>query len=103
MNKEPIVVLVDSDLETLIPLFLASRAQDLEGLAKGLSAHDLTALRGIGHDMKGTGSSFGFDAVSDMGDRIEIAAIAGDVEAITVQFAVFKDYLARVEIRYVAS
>lgn len=101
MPQERIVAEVDSDLEYLMPLFLTSRQKDLKGLAQGLDEGDFNALRAIGHDMKGTGSSFGFDAVSHMGDVIEMAALAHDIEAIRLQFTVFQDYMARVEIKYI--
>ena len=101
MQQEKIVVEVDSDMEYLMPLFMTSRQKDLEGLAKGLEGGDFSALRSIGHDMKGTGSSFGFDAVSHMGNLIEIAALAQDLETIRSQFLVFQNYMARVEIKYI--
>ena len=101
MQQEKIVVEVDSDMEYLMPLFMTSRQKDLEGLAKGLEGSDFSALRSIGHDMKGTGSSFGFDAVSHMGNLIEIAALAQDLETIRAQFVLFQNYMARVEIKYV--
>ena len=53
--------------------------------------------------MKGTGSSFGFHPVSEMGDLIETAALAGDLATIQAQFALFKTYMAEVEIKYVQS
>ena len=94
---------VDSDLEDLIPLFLKSREEDLQGLAEGLQENDFNRLRAIGHDMKGTGRSFGFHPVSEMGDLIETAALAGDLATIQAQFALFKTYMAEVEIKYVQS
>ena len=101
MAEEKPVAEVDRELEDLIPLFLHSRAQDLTGLTKGISENDFNALRSIGHNMKGIGSSFGFHRVSEIGDLIEMAALAGDLPTIQAQFALFQDYMTRVEIKYV--
>ena len=101
MTTGKIIVEVDRDLEDLMPLFWSSREQDLQGLAKGIDESDFNALRSIGHDMKGTGSSFGFHSVSEIGDLIEVAALANDLPTIQAQFATFKDYMSRIEISFV--
>jgi histidine phosphotransfer protein HptB len=98
--NERITVKVERDLEELIPIFLSTRQQDLDGLAKGLAAKDFQAMRMIGHGMKGSGSSFGFHPVSTMGAAIESAAIAEDVVVIGAQFEALRDYLSRVDISY---
>ncbi len=103
MTTEKIIAKVDRDLEDLMPLFWSSREEDLAGLAKGIRETNFDALRAIGHDMKGTGSSFGFHRVSEIGDQIETAALAGDLPTIQAQLAMFQDYMARVEINYVDS
>ena len=98
---EKIVVKVDQDLEDLIPLFMSTREKDIAGLVAGLAAGDFTALRMIGHSMKGAGGAYGFDPVSTFGGAIETAALAGDAATIHTQLAALRDYLARVEIQYV--
>ena len=101
MTTGKIIVEVDRDLEDLMPLFWSSREQDLQGLAKGIEESDFNTLRSIGHDMKGTGSSFGFHRVSEIGDLIEVAALANDLLTIQGQFGTFKDYMSRIEISFV--
>ena len=98
--NERITVKVERDLEELIPIFLKTRQQDMDGLAKGLAANDFQSMRMIGHGMKGSGSSFGFHPVSTMGAVIESAAIAEDAAAIAEQFEALRDYLSRVDITY---
>ncbi len=98
---EKIIVEVDQDIEELIPLFMSTREKDITGLAAGLAAGDFTALRMIGHSMKGAGGAFGFAPVSTIGDSIETAALASDAATIHTQLAALRDYLARVEIKYV--
>jgi HPt (histidine-containing phosphotransfer) domain-containing protein len=92
---------VDADLTDLIPLFLQSREEDLQGLQNGLDAKNFDALRMIGHSMRGSGSSYGFDAVSEIGEVIEAAALAHDSAVIEKQRQVLQMYLTQIEITYV--
>jgi HPt (histidine-containing phosphotransfer) domain-containing protein len=92
---------VDADLTDLIPLFLQSREEDLQGLQNGLDAKNFDALRMIGHSMRGSGSSYGFDAVSEIGEKIETAALAQDDANIETQRLALQLYLTQIEIAYV--
>jgi HPt (histidine-containing phosphotransfer) domain-containing protein len=98
--QEKVTVHVDRDLADLVPLFLKTRDDDMANLAVGLATNDFTAMRAIGHAMKGSGGSFGFDPVTAMGDIIEKAALAGDAATIATQLAELRSYLARVEISF---
>jgi HPt (histidine-containing phosphotransfer) domain-containing protein len=98
---EKITVEVDSELSELIPLFLQTRQNDLMGLEKNLASGNFDAMRVIGHGMKGSGSSFGFHAVTTMGSLIEAAALVQDASTIKTQTSVLRDYLNRLNIEYV--
>lgn len=98
---EKLIIQVDRDLEDLMPLFMDTRKRDMEGLAKGLASNDFAALRIIGHGMKGSGGAFGFQFITDLGDIIEASALKNDAVTIAQQFALLRDYLARVEVQYV--
>ena len=54
------------------------------------------ATRGIGHSLWGTGSSYGFDGIGSLGEEIERAARAGDIEALRKLAERLDSYLARV-------
>ena len=99
--SDKIVVEVERDLEDLIPLFMQTRTKDLAGLDAALVTGDFSAMRLIGHSMKGAGGAYGFAPVSEIGGRIESAALAGDAALIAAQLAQLRDYFARIEIRYV--
>jgi CheY-like chemotaxis protein len=69
---------VDPDIQDLVPGFLSNRKRDVglgrEALVKG----DFAELRRIGHNLKGTGPTYGFPALGAIGARIEKEAKAGD-------------------------
>lgn len=95
--SEKIIIKIDPDLEDLIPGFLNNRAKDVETIRALLDGEDLDQIRLLGHSMKGAGGGYGFDRITEIGDVIETAAIAGDLMVIRDAVDQLADYLARVE------
>lgn len=95
---EEIVVEVDPDLEDLIPIFLDNRRKDVETLTEALAGRDFEKIRFVGHDMKGAGGGYGFQAISDIGSRLEEAAKNGDPATIQNCIHDLSDYLRRVKV-----
>lgn len=100
MVAEPIVVTVDSSTADLIPLFLTQRKADQAAIAVALPARNFEALRKIGHGMAGAGTSYGFEAISILGDRLVAAARAGDLAKLLQVKVEIDDYLARLVVKY---
>ena len=73
MTSEKIIVQVDEDLEGLIPGFLKNRGQDVEKLRAELEQSNFVNVSSIGHSIKGVGGGYGFDLMSELGAKIEIA------------------------------
>jgi len=71
-------VAVDPDLADLVPAFIEKSRQQLTGLEKMEGDSLFVEARRVGHNLKGTGSLFGFQIVSQMGTQIEEAAVAKD-------------------------
>lgn len=100
MSGECIVVEVPADISELVPGFLDNRREDLARIAEALRTGDFPALRRLGHNMKGSGSAYGFDAISEQGARLERAALAGDCAAVSEAAASLETYLQRVTLRF---
>jgi len=101
LKQGDIVVSIDADLQDLIPGYLAHRRTDVERIRRALEERDYAALRTMGHQMKGTGGGYGFDAITDIGRAIEEAARAGQDEEIRRQGSLLLDYLDRVRVVFV--
>lgn len=99
MNNK-IKVVVDKDLEDLIPVFLKNRQKEVQTLKAAAAAADFEQLRQLGHRMKGVGNSYGFAQVSVFGRQIEEGARSGDRAALDACIASYSDYLSRVEVSY---
>jgi diguanylate cyclase (GGDEF)-like protein len=65
------IVCVDPYLALHIPRFLENRRTEIERLREAARADDLGAVRAVGHKLKGSGGTFGFDDLSVLGERLE--------------------------------
>jgi len=100
MTDNLLTVTVARDLEDLIPVFMTNRHKEVETLRGALAAGDFEQLKLLGHRMKGVGRSYGFVTVSDIGKRVEDAAVKSDRGAIDACIAEYVDYLSRVKVVY---
>jgi HPt (histidine-containing phosphotransfer) domain-containing protein len=101
MNKNTRrTVIVQKDLEDLIPVFMSNRRKEIDTLRLALASADFEQLRQLGHRMRGVGNSYGFDLISEIGKQVEDGAIAGDRTGIASCIAEYSDYIANVQISY---
>ena len=99
-NEEKICIKTDPEFAPLIPGYLLNRLNDAAKIDAAALSGDFETARRLGHCMKGSGSGYGFDGITEIGRDIELAAKAQDNAAIKAQTARLKDYLARLEIIY---
>ena len=100
MNENDCKVIVQKDLEDLIPVFMRNRHKELDALRVALAAADFEQLRQLGHRMKGVGNSYGFEQISVLGKQIEDHAKIKDLTGLQTLITAYTDYLARVNIIY---
>ena len=75
---ERVHVAVTATVAPLVPGFLANRKKDAQAARSSLRRRDFHGLWVLAHTMKGLGSSYGFDGISDIGAQMERAAQAHD-------------------------
>ena len=100
MNENDCKVIVQKDLEDLIPVFMRNRHKELDALRVALAAADFEQLRQLGHRMKGVGNSYGFSHISTLGKYIEDGARSGDRASLQARFSEYEEYLSKVQITY---
>jgi CheY-like chemotaxis protein len=69
------------DLKPLLPQYLANRTRDVAAIRAALGRGDLSIITKLAHNMRGTGTSYGFPELSELAMRLEDAATA---EALTL-------------------
>ena len=83
----------DELIRDLIPWYLASEKENLILLEAALAEKDFATLIEIGDKMFGHGRSYGFDFISILGKRIEIAAIDENTLLLPDLIASLRNYL----------
>ena len=96
--SEKIIVTVDADLEDLIPGFMDNRRKDVDKLREMIATSAFEELKLLGHSIKGVGGGYGFDAITDMGAAIEVAAESQDIEQLKQCAIEYEEYMQRVEV-----
>lgn len=95
--RKTVRITIDPELVDIVPVFLDLRWQDVASLQDALAHEDSTLILTIAHNLKGAGCSFGFDAVTLIGERLEEAAARGNWLSIERFINRLIAYLERVE------
>jgi len=96
IRKDPIVMLAYPNLAARTPAFLQNRRQDVITMLDALTRGDFETVERLGHDMKGAGASFGFQAITNIGAALEQEAGNADTDASRQWVGELSTYLDRV-------
>ncbi len=97
---DQIIVKIDRDLEDIVPGFLANRENDLPILHQALAQQEFKTIQMLGHRMKGDGGGYGFDKITEIGGKLELAAGQLDHETIEKHLVELEDFLTRLRVVY---
>ena len=95
------VVYINAEIEDLVPIFLRNQLQDVESIVEACEQNDYETIRVLGHNMKGTGGAYGFDAISAIGASLEQCAKERNSEKVLILAEEISVYLERIEVVYV--
>ena len=79
-----------------VPAYLEGREADAKAVQRALAEDDFAAIQTIAHNMKGTGTSYGFCPITEIGGRMEAAAKDGDRAKIHTCLSALGAYLDRI-------
>jgi len=82
-------------LATIRPQYIESRKCDLTRLMAAVESGDLDTVRKLGQRMRGTGSSYGCEPISEIGGSLETAARAEDLSLARASLDELAHYLER--------
>lgn len=95
-----IKIVVDPELQPIMGRYIEIRLEELGQLEMALAGEDAEGVRQLGHKLKGTGASFGFDQLTEWGAAIESAGREGDLELAAGVAAEVRFFLENVDIVY---
>jgi PAS domain S-box-containing protein len=93
-------VRVDPALAEIVPGFLENRRTDLAAIASALVRADYEHVRVLGHNMRGSGTGYGFTRITELGASLEQAAGRGAAEEIRARAAELSRYLDGLHVKY---
>ena len=83
------------EVQELVPGYVERKQADIAALWMALKTGDYETLSTLGHQLKGSGTAFGFDGLSDFGASLEQAAKASDIDEAGRQTALIADFIAQ--------
>ncbi|HEY3743164.1 MAG TPA: response regulator [Bryobacteraceae bacterium] len=97
-NARPATVPVPRGLEEIVPGYLAKRRREVTQMTSLLAADDFNGLRILGHDLKGSGASYGFPLLTEFGAELESAAKRSDHDQLATEIMRLANYLSHVQL-----
>jgi len=73
-------VALDPRIARFVPTFLDHSRQNVILMLDALERGDFEIVERLGHSMRGSGTSFGFPAITDLGAALEQSAGSADTE-----------------------
>ena len=98
LPKAAIALRIAPGVADLIPEFLQRRRHDVLALTQAIDRRDFHTVTNVGHAMRGSGGSYGFDGVTDIGAELERAGEAADVDDARKWVDELSTYLDRVHV-----
>ncbi len=80
----------DPEFQELIQQYIDYLKETLPELKANIEKRDFPALRKYGHNMKGSGGGYGFANLTELGKKMEAAALAEDINK-------YQDYVRQLE------
>jgi putative two-component system response regulator len=97
-SPQPMMIETPLRLEEIVPGYLSARREELPGMIGLLAASDFKSLAILGHNLKGSGTSYGFSELTRIGAALEQSAKQTDSGAIGLQLMELTDYLSHVQL-----
>jgi CheY-like chemotaxis protein len=96
-EMDTILVSPKPELADLIPEYLQNCRQNVIAVLDALDRADFETVKFLGHNMRGSGSNYGFRAITDIGAALQQAAESADTHASRKWVGELSSYLARGE------
>jgi CheY-like chemotaxis protein len=96
----PIEIQLNVRYAKLAPRFVEMQREELPEIQAALEAADFPALNRFGHNLKGTGPSYGLGPLGPIGEKLESAGAAKDRTGAETAVAELAEFLDKVHISY---
>ena len=94
---DTILVRANPKFADRIPAYLQNCRQNGIAMLDALDRVDFETVKFLGHQMRGSGGAYGFQAITDIGAALQQAAESADTDASRKWVGELSNYLDRVE------
>ena len=94
---QPAGMHIPPEIEEIVPGYVAARKKELPEMLALLASSDFERIRVLGHNMKGSGNSYGFPELTRLGAEVERLARQSDRVALNEQLTELERYLKQIE------
>lgn len=94
-------IYIDLDLKDIVPIFFETREEEISLLEEYYKEKDALNIMKLAHKIKGSGTSFGFDDLNVIGNKLEEAAKQNDFDKVKISIEELKNYISNLEIYYI--
>lgn len=94
-----IEILVDEDFLDLAEMYLEAKQKDIELYKTALQNKDFKAIKDASHKMKGTGASYGFEYLTELGKNMEEASLNEEFDNLVKMVDDFENHLSQIVIK----
>lgn len=101
-HARKIKVWVDAEIKSLVPRYIQNRKDDMSAMVELAEKGDFGAIQFLADILIGSGTIFGFDFISAVGQSIQKAATDGNSQTIIEMSQALIGYLDRIEVEYVS-
>ncbi|MBI4382836.1 MAG: hypothetical protein HY579_02240 [Nitrospinae bacterium] len=101
-NGHKVKVWVESEIKSLVPRYIQNRKNDMREMIELAKKRDFDAIQFLADIMIGSGTIFGFDFISAVGQSIQKAAADKNSQTIIEMSRALIRYLDRIEVVYVS-
>ncbi len=96
------VLVLDADLEDLIPSFLERKRGEVDELRGQAEARDAEQVRRVSHRLKGSFGMYGFEQAAQLCRRIEVAAEDAKLDEVPLHLGALAAHLDSISIKFEA-
>ncbi len=93
-------VFIEEGLKEIVPQYLHKKKKDIDVMGSLLEQEEWVKVQRLGHNMAGTGSSYGFVKISKIGFRIEEAAKNKNKRELQDEINGLSSYLSSIKVVY---
>lgn len=93
-------IIVDKDLEDLIPDYLGNREKEVLTLTDLFYKKEFSQIQAIGHKLRGSAGSYGFSELSEIGKELEEKSKVADTTSINHALNQYRLYLKRIKVSF---